>query len=140
MPRADFYLLSEPGEQARWRCACRLAEKAADLGHRVFVRTGSATETAKLDDLLWTYSDKVFLGHEVGTQPTHPLVKVLVSEESAATEFDVIINLSQSTDGLPPRVERVAEIVDAEEAAKRAARDRYRHYRELGWTLETHNL
>lgn len=140
MARVDFYLLSEAGDLARWRCACRLAEKAAELGHRVFIRTGSPSESAKLDELLWTYSEKVFLPHEVAPEPTHPLVKVIIHDEASPTACDVLINVSVQPVGALPAVERIAEVVDADEAAKRAARERYRFYREQGCALETHNL
>jgi DNA polymerase III subunit chi len=138
--RVDFYLLSEAGEQARWRCACRLAEKAAELGQRVFIRTASAAESTKLDELLWTYSEKVFLPHEVAQQPSHQLVKVVIHDDASTAACDVLINLSTQAVQALPAAERIAEVVDADESAKRAARERYRFYREQGWALETHNL
>lgn len=140
MPRVDFYLLSEPGDVARWRYACRLAEKAADLGHRVLIRTASGGESAKLDELLWTFSEKVFLPHEVTAAPSHPLVKVVINDQPSQVPVDVLINVSSLPLQDVPTVERIAEVVDADEGAKRAARERYRFYRERGCALETHNL
>ncbi|MET0984011.1 MAG: DNA polymerase III subunit chi [Steroidobacteraceae bacterium] len=140
MPRVDFYLLSETGDVARWRCACRLAEKAADMGHRVLIRTASSGESTKLDELLWTFSEKVFLPHEVATQPSHPLVKVVINDQLADAPFDVVINVSTQSLQAVPSAERIAEVVGADETEKRAARERYRFYREQGCALETHNL
>lgn len=140
MPRVDFYLLSESGDVARWRCACRLAEKAADMGHRVLIRTASSGESTKLDELLWTFSEKVFLPHEVATAPSHPLVKVVINDQPPAAPFDVVINVSSQSLQAVPSVERIAEVVGADETEKRAARERYRFYREQGCALETHTL
>lgn len=140
MPRVDFYLLSEAGEPARWRYACRLAEKAAELGHRVLIRTASQGESAKIDELLWTFNEKVFLPHEVAAQPSHPLVKVIIHDQPASTPMDVVINVSSEPLQALPVAERIAEVVDADDAAKRAARERYRFYREQGCALETHSL
>lgn len=140
MPRVDFYLLSDAGDLARWRYACRLAEKAAELRHRVFIRTGSGSESARLDDLLWTFSDKVFLPHEVATAPSHPLVHVTVNDQSPSAPVDVLINVSAQALQAVPAAARIAEVVDGDEAAKRAARERYRFYRDQGCTLETHNI
>lgn len=140
MPRVDFYLLSESGDLARWRYACRLAEKAADLGHRVLIRTASSGESTKLDELLWTYSEKVFLPHEIAAAPSHPLIKVVISDEPAAAPVDVVINVSTQPLQAVPAAERIAEVVDGDEGAKRAARERYRFYREQGCALETHTL
>jgi DNA polymerase-3 subunit chi len=136
----DFYLLPEAGDLARWRYACRLAEKAVDRGHRVQIRTGSSGESAKLDELLWTFSDKVFLPHEVATSPSHPLVKVVVNDQPATAPVEVVINVSSQPIDARPEVARIAEVVDADETSKRAARDRYRFYREHGYALETHHL
>ena len=140
MPRVDFYLLSELGDAARWRYACRLAEKAAELGHRVFIRTSSSGESAKLDDLLWTFNERVFLPHEVTTAPSHSLVKVTINDQPADAPVDVLINVSPQPFPAVPTAERIAEVVDGEEAAKRAARERYKFYRDCGCTLETHNV
>jgi DNA polymerase-3 subunit chi len=140
MPRVDFYLLSEAGDLARWRCACRLAEKATERGHRVFIRTGSSGESAKMDELLWTFNDRVFLPHEVATQPSHALVTVTINDQPATAPVDVLINVATHPLQEIPAAERIAEVVDNEPAVKQAARERYRFYRDRGCTIETHNL
>ena len=50
--------------------ACRLAEKACDQGLRVAVRTAGPAQTAELDDLMWTFSDRSFVPH--GVWPAEP--------------------------------------------------------------------
>src|SRR4029453_18545168 len=61
VPKVDFYLLSDTEPRARLRTACRLAEKAYEQGLRVTVRTGGAAETAEIDELLWSFSDRSFV-------------------------------------------------------------------------------
>jgi len=63
VPKVDFYLLSDTEPRARLRTACRLAEKAYDQGLRVTLRTGGAAETAEIDELLWSFSDRSFVPH-----------------------------------------------------------------------------
>src|SRR5687768_13867816 len=65
MARVDFYVLAEEGSDVRYRFACRLAEKAVDQGHRVYLQTTSLAEAQRLDELLWTFSDRSFLAHEL---------------------------------------------------------------------------
>lgn len=143
MSRVDFYILSEEGMDARLRYTCRLAEKAVDHGHRVYVQTSSLAEAQRLDELLWTFSDRSFLAHEIanGATPSHPKVMVLVGEGDAPPDYrQVLINL---TDRLPSNLEayeRIAEIVDVDAERKRLSRERYKQYRERGCALETHNL
>ncbi len=143
MARVDFYVLSEEGMEVVWRYACRLAEKAAVLGHRIFVLTASAAESARLDELLWTFNDRSFLPHEIATphSPAHEKVAVLLGQEAAPAGYrQLLINLTAE---LPPEVdqyERIAEIVDNDPERKRQARERFRQYRERGCTLESHNV
>lgn len=143
MSRVDFYVLAEEGLDARLRCACRLAEKAVDHGHRVYLQTATLAEAQRLDEMLWTFSDRSFLAHEIsnGAGPTHPKVMVLLGEGEAPPEYrDVLINL---TDRLPAQIDaygRIAEIVDVDAERKRLSRERYKQYRDKGCALETHNL
>lgn len=63
--RVDFYVLAGPKPAARLRFACRLAEKAYRLDHRVHLQTGSAAEAEQLDELLWTFRQGSFVPHEL---------------------------------------------------------------------------
>lgn len=143
MTRVDFYILSEDAVDARLRFACRLAEKAVDLGNRVYIQTASLSEAQRLDELLWTFSDRSFLAHEIAGEgaPAHSRVMVLLGEGDAPPSHrQLLINL---TDRLPASIdahERIAEIVDVDPERKRVSRERYKQYRERGCGLETHNL
>jgi DNA polymerase III subunit chi len=143
MSRVDFYVLSDESSDARLRFACRLAEKAVDQGHRVYLQTASLAEAQRLDDLLWTFNDRSFLAHEIatGSAPSHERVMIMLGEiDAPATHRQLLINL---TDRLPIDVsgyERIAEIVDVDPERKRLSRERYKQYRERGCALESHNL
>lgn len=143
--QVDFYILDAAAEQERFRTACRLAEKAWQKGHRVFIHTAS-TETAKhIDDMLWTYRQDSFVPHalfrersEASTEDCEP---VLVGDGTAEpVDLDVLINLSESVPPFAASSARVAEIVSGDESARRAGRARYRDYRDRGITIHQHNL
>lgn len=143
MSRVDFYILSDTQPDARLRFACRLAEKAVDQGHRVFLQTASADDTTRLDELLWSFNDRSFLPHEIAgpDSQVHARVMIVLGETTAPpTHRQLLINL---TNELPAEIEtyqRVAEIVDADPERKRIARERYKQYRARGFALESHNL
>jgi len=142
-PKIDFYLLREAEPRARLRTACRLVEKAYEQGLRVALRTADAKETAELDELLWTFSDRSFVPHCVW--PADPALAsetpvVIGSGALPESHRDVLVNLG---DEAPPGFEgysRVLEIVGADEGAKTLARNRWRRYREHGANPESHNL
>jgi DNA polymerase III subunit chi len=142
-PRIDFYTLGEPDRRARLVAACRLAEKAYDQGLRVAVRTGSPAETAELDELLWTFTDRSFVPH--GVWPAEPDIAaatpVLVGSSALPpTHRDVLINLGADAPADFSAYARVCEVVGGDEEAKKAARHRWRTYRDAGCAPEAHPL
>jgi DNA polymerase-3 subunit chi len=67
-------------------------------------------------------------------------VVIADSEGADAGDGDLVVNLAQS---VPPRFdqfERVAEIIDADEARRRRGRERFRLYRERGIDPATHDM
>jgi DNA polymerase-3 subunit chi len=141
--RVDFYVLSEADEAAQLRFACRLVEKAVEQGSRVHVRTASSLQSQRVDDLLWMFSDRSFLPHEVttGAAVSHSRVMVVIGEAAApASHRQLLINLTDAVPENFAEYERVAEIVPANPEQKQLSRERYKSYRERGCALESHNI
>lgn len=137
--RVDFYVLAADDDAARWRFACRLAEKAYHLGHRVHLHTDSAADAARLDELLWTFRQGSFVPHEVigGVTTDSP---VTIGCEGHAPGADLLINLAESVPDFSAQFPRVAEIISGNAAARAIGRQRYRHYQGLGREPVTHHL
>jgi DNA polymerase-3 subunit chi len=143
MPRVDFYVLSEVGTQAQHRYACKLAEQAFAAGMRTYLRTATPAESVALDELLWTYSDHAFLPHEIaGTGvPSHARVAAVVGNDVAPSGYrELLINTAADMPADAAEFAQIAEVVDADPGRKQLARERFRQYRERGWTLESHNV
>ena len=142
MSRVDFYVLSQPGEQARQLFACRLAEKAYRLDHCVHVHTADSEAAHQLDDLLWTFRDGSFVPHEIvsagQTRIESPVTIGHGGRPERSTEL--LINLSDDVPSTCDTFPRIAEIVTSDDDGRRRSRERYARYRELGHTLETHKL
>jgi DNA polymerase-3 subunit chi len=143
--QVDFYILEATAARESLRTACRLAEKAWQKGHRVFIHTDSQETAKTLDDMLWTYRQDSFVPHalygdRLNVDPDS-LEPVLVGDGSTEpSDIDVLINLS---DAVPPFVDksaRVAEIVAGGESARRAGRSRYRDYRDRGYPIQQHDI
>ena len=142
-PKIDFYLLREAEPQARLRTACRLTEKAYEQGLRVALRTSDATETAELDELLWTFSDRSFVPHCVWPADAGAAAETPVMIGSGAlpdSHCDVLVNLGDDAPAGFESYARVLEVVGAGEPDKALARNRWRRYREHGANPESHNL
>jgi DNA polymerase III subunit chi len=142
--RIDFYILDRPAGEARLLYACRLAEKAVLQDYEVLINAASESESARLDALLWTFSQGSFLPHrlqgdgrsaEEGEQ-----IVIGCGQEPVDGRPDLLINLSLGVPEFFSRFQRVAEVVGAEEENKAAGRQRFRYYRDRGYELQTHQV
>ena len=141
MARVDFYVLSESGEHARRQFACRLAEKAYKLRHRVHIHVPGSDTAAQLDDLLWTFRDGSFVPHELLSGAVSPEAPVTIGcGPLPAFDCDLLINLDDAVPERAGAFPRVAEVVTSDEDCRSRSRQRFVDYRDQGHTLETHNL
>jgi DNA polymerase-3 subunit chi len=138
MTRVDFYLVDDDAVEL---AACKLANKAFRLGHRVFVLVPDADAATGFDRLLWVFNPGSFVPHELHSDHGNPLTPVIIGHEAPpADSNDVLINLGDHVPDCFSRFERVAEIVGSSPAQKDLARERFRFYRDRGYELQTHNL
>jgi DNA polymerase-3 subunit chi len=140
--RVDFYILEGPSAAARLKLACKLAEKAYLSSQSVLVWHADPAELKAFDDMLWTFSEGSFIPHEPLTASVGPEdAPILLSAGTPpSANVDIIINLAPD---LPPclsHTRRVAEIIDGDDARRRAGRARFKAYRELGVQPASHNI
>jgi DNA polymerase III subunit chi len=140
--RVDFYVLKTSTAKQRWTFACRLTEKAYLHDLSVVVLSDTAADAAVLDELLWTFDERSFVPHELSREgrsdaasPVH-LTPDLQSVEHA----DLLVNLSGRLPVGLDRFSRIAEIIDADDERRRLGRERFKAYRDLKLTLDTHQL
>jgi DNA polymerase-3 subunit chi len=138
MTKVDFYVLASGAPELT---ACKLAEKAYGLGHRVYIHAASAEHGRQLDELLWTFRDGSFIPHECyrpGVPGESPIL--IGHQEAPETDAEVLINLAPGVPLFFSRFLRVAEIIGHDTQAKTHGRERYKFYRDRGYALDTHNL
>lgn len=141
MTRIDFYLLSSADGNGKRLAACRLAHKAYRLKHRVYILTENQDESTSLDRLLWTFNPGSFIPHQTRAEPFDPALPVLIGHDAPPADFnDVLISLAPQVPEFFDRFQRVAELVSADEHERASARERFRLYRDRGFTVQTHNL
>jgi DNA polymerase III, chi subunit len=141
MLQVDFYIVPDQTPDARYRLACRLGEKAYQLGHRVYLYTENLAQAELLDDLLWTFKAESFLPHEIYPAAKAPPPPLLIGfDPDPNCDADVLINLTQEVPPFYGRFSRVVELVDGNPASREKARERYRNYQGQGVTLNSHTL
>jgi len=140
-PRVTFYVLTGTSDRARLVYACRLVEKAYLHDHRVRVHCDSPDEARGLDALLWTFSDRSFVPHELalpGSRPDSPVV--ISAGDDEALPADLLVNLGREVPASYARYGRVVEVLDGDAESRRAGRERFRSYRGQGIEPETHDV
>jgi DNA polymerase-3 subunit chi len=122
--------------------ACRLLRKAVAKGSKVVV-TGESELLRDLDVALWTFAPLEFIPHCRGEGSAPAVLAaspvVLTDSPRAAPHQQVLVNLGQSVPDGFERFERLIEIVTEDEADRRQARQRWKHYAERGYAITRHD-
>lgn len=135
MPRADFYLIAKPRfREEPLRLVCELVRKAYAANLWTLVLARDAEQAEALDDLLWDMGDDAYLPHQLAGDEEDELTPVLI----AAPDIDaplraLVINLRDAA--VAGTVERVLEVVPADESARGASRERWKQYKARGFEV-----
>jgi len=141
--RVDFYVLKSAAAKQRWAFACRLTEKAYLLDLKIVIVNDTLADAQALDELLWTFNERSFIPHKVcldegSVDPATPVHLTL--ETAAIPAADLLVNLAHRLPAQLQHYTRIAEIIDADEERRRLGRERFKAYRDLKLTLETHQI
>ena len=147
MTKVDFYVLPEDSTVTKEQLACKLADKAYQLQHQIYIHTNSIENAKVLDDLLWTFRAGSFIPHEIfdcsaQDRQSQTSVPVCIGYDALAPtdQSDVLVNLTSEVPGFFSQFERVAEIVQGNPEQRALARERFRFYKDRGYELQTHEL
>ena len=126
--------------------ACRLAKRAVEAGCRVLAWGGSAEQLATLDRQLWAFEAESFLPHEIWFEG-HPYPQDAAAVLACGNrlpplpEGTVVLNLTDDFwHTAQPLPQRVLEIVGNSPDELAGARERFRAYRDAGFTVEHHDM
>ncbi|TAG32850.1 MAG: DNA polymerase III subunit chi [Polaromonas sp.] len=129
--------------------SCRLLRKAYQSGAQLVV-IGASDTLAALDHMLWTFSTSDFVPHyrpPANTKSATTLGKaleatpvLLVESVGSSTYHGILVNLGSDVPDGFECFERLIEVVSTQDADRLAARRRWRHYADRGYTLQRHDL
>jgi DNA polymerase III subunit chi len=140
--QVDFYVLPGSEERSRLKLACRLAERGYLAGQRVFVWLDEPALLERFDELLWTFTDRSFVPHELYSEAGQwqDTAVLLSCSAQPHQRFELLVNLGEAIPSAAAHADRIAELVDADEQRRRSGRNRFRQYRDGGRTPETRTL
>jgi DNA polymerase-3 subunit chi len=141
MTQVDFHFNAPD----KWLYVSRLLRKAYAQGKRVGVWCDSQT-AERLNQTLWQLSATDFIPHCLASDSVEQLHRssVVLAEDwdvlRQLTKFDVYLNLNNSAPSDLADIPRLIEVVGPEEEDKSSARQRWRHYTQLGFNINRHDL
>jgi DNA polymerase-3 subunit chi len=128
---------SDPGQ--RLRVAARLADKAFQRGHRIFINATDEAQATEINELLWSFRPASFLPHGLHGQEHSETIAIGWGQEPN-NHNDLLINLQLEIPSFFSRFARVAEVVTQEPDSLAALRKSWTFYKERGYQLEKHDL
>ena len=122
--------------------SCRLLRKAYLSGASVVV-TAEPAVLAQLDQWLWNFSPTEFVPHcraDAGEDSLAVTPLVLAESLQGCSQHGVLVNLGQGIPAGFERFERFIEVVAQGDDERLAARSRWKHYTDRGYTMKRHDL
>ena len=131
-----FYVLQST-EQSVASLACRLCRRIAIVAQQpLFVRFSRQSEMEIFDQLLWSFAADSFIPHAIDELQAPVCLGVL----QPPTGFvGCCLNLADDAADAT-RFDRIIEIIGADEPAKQMGRRRFKDYRDIGLSPQTHHV
>jgi DNA polymerase-3 subunit chi len=126
----------------RMAYACRLLRKGVSQGQRLFV-VAELDFLTRLDNALWAVSPQDFVSHCWGTQEAFVVAHsgvILATELVSLPGVKTAINFGPQVPAHFEQFERLIEVVSDDPSEKAEARDRWKQYTALGYTLIRRDL
>lgn len=140
MPQIDFYILPEDNSLNPDQYACRLVHKVYRLGYRIQVLCSDQDHCERLDAMLWGLEPDSFIPHDCAPELSEDTPILLDHQDTAHWQGGVLINLAGPVPDCHNGFERVAEVVPGNPSARTQCRTNFRHYKEKGYPVRTHQI
>ncbi len=135
MSNVSFYVLESASINDLYKTVIRLSIKAYEAENQVLIYSNHENVLAKIDDLLWTYSNTSFIPHVLiksneEVEDIDPII--LANFEPTLPKKDILIQLADDPIPSFQGYDRIIEILynDPEYLAK--GRERFKFYRRNG--------
>ena len=137
MTSIDFYFNAAD----RFQVTCRLAGKALAQKKSLLIYAPRPEDASRIDKMLWTWPAIGFVPHCLVNHELAAETPVLIaSGDESPARCELLLNLSSEQPPHFERFERLLEVVSPEEDERKAARERYRYYRDRGYRIANHDL
>ena len=101
----------------------------------------SDARAAALDERLWTFSQESFVAHDrIGGEAATASPVVIGNGDEPDGERGLLVNEDAEVPAFAARFERIAEVINQEQATRQRGRAHYAYYRDQGFELHYHRV
>ena len=137
MTKVSFFY----GTPDRWRSALAWLADAWRARRAVVVYHPDADQRRRFDHLMWSQPATGFLPHCDAQSPAAHETPILLCGDLASIDGnDAVLNLSDDIPAGFTRFDHLIEFISTEEPVRLAGRERFKHYRERGYAIESTDL
>lgn len=138
MSQGCFYLLpasATPELTVAW--VCKLTTDFYRQGLGVFIHAQDQPQAEALDEALWQQPADGFIAHNLQGEGPLQGAQVIIGWQPPKNSRAVLINLAPTAPDFARRFNQLVDFVPADDAGKQQARERFKVYRQAGFTLIT---
>ncbi|MBU3847661.1 MAG: DNA polymerase III subunit chi [Candidatus Acinetobacter avistercoris] len=135
MAKVSFYLFEKSPER-QVESTCRLCRKILRQQAKIWIYCPDQDIQRELDDRLWSFDPQSFLTHGIDQQSA----AICISADLPESPDWIVFNFNNQALEHVSQFGHIIEIVENDEAAKQAGREKFKTYRRLGISPQTHKL
>ena len=135
MAKISFYLFEKSPER-QVESTCRLCRKILRQAAKIWIHCPDENIQRDLDDRLWSFDPQSFLAHGIN-QTSAP---ICISADLPDTQDWIIFNFNNQALEQISEFSHIIEIIENDEPAKQIGREKFKAYRRLGISPQTHKL
>lgn len=138
MSQGCFYLLPEAaGPEALEQSVCKLTTDCYRQGLGVFIHARDQAQAEALDERLWQQPADGFVAHNLQGEGPRQGAQVMIGWQAPQSGRAVLINLAPIAPDFARRFKQLIDFVPSDDEGKQQARERFKAYRQAGFTLTT---
>lgn len=141
MAQGNFYILDNLDSAQHLEFVCQLVCKHYRDGKRVALMAQDKNQAEALDELLWKLPADAFIPHNLAGEGPASGTPVMInwpqSQQSFQGHRHCLVNLATEVAAQAQQSRHIIDFVPADEQARIQARERYKHYRQLGFSINT---
>ena len=120
--------------------ACLHASVCYRNNQRVYIHTENQTSAHAIDEMLWSFEPDSFIPHNLVGEGPKQGAPVEIGFQTPQNRRPFLINLASQIPSFAGNYSHIIDFVPPESSLKQQARERFKQYRQAGFSIETQQV